>query len=111
MGFDQLADIRKVSLPRLMANCISLERGIRGTDEMQKLATPDDVIFAISSSLIIFVLALTGWMYRSRKARAHLRRVSFRLMLWALCFQLGYNAFRFAMLVSTGTWVVAVIRS
>ena len=58
----------------------------------------DKVLFAISTALCLLVLALTGWIYCVKEARPHLRRVSFRLMLWALMLSVPYGVFRLFLL-------------
>lgn len=52
------------------------------------------MLFAVSTGLCLLVLALVGWIYSVKEARPHLRRVSFRLMLWALLLTVPYGVFR-----------------
>lgn len=56
----------------------------------------------MSMVLCLVVLALAGWIYRVKQARPNLRRVSFRLMLWTMGFQVGYNVFRELLLADVG---------
>ena len=61
---------------------------------VQALWIIDKILFAVSLGSCLLVLALTGWIYSVKAARPHLRRVSFRLMLWALMLMVPYSVFK-----------------
>lgn len=66
--------------------------------DIQGVWIADKVLFAASTLACLLVLGITVWIYRNKEARTHLRRVSFRLMVWALCFQLVSGLFKIIML-------------